>query len=55
LGRKAVIQRPPAICNHDPSGFNRLTDVLRGIKFEDGIAVLVEANDNVYEQQNIAT
>jgi len=36
-------------------GFNRLTDVLRGIKFEDGIAVLVEANDNVYEQQNIAT
>jgi transposase-like protein len=36
-------------------GFNRLTDVLRGIKFEDGIAVIVEANDNVYEQQNIAT
>lgn len=36
-------------------GFNRLNDVLRGIKFEDGIAVLVEANDNVYEQQNIAT
>jgi transposase-like protein len=36
-------------------GFNRLNDVLRGIKFEDGIAVIVEANDNVYEQQNIAT
>lgn len=36
-------------------GFNRLTDVLKGIQFQDGIAVLDEANDVGYEQQNIAT
>jgi transposase-like protein len=36
-------------------GFNRLTDVLQGIAFQDGIAVLEEANDIGYKQQNIAT
>jgi transposase-like protein len=36
-------------------GFNRLTDVVRGITFQDGIAVLDEANDIDYKQQNIAT
>jgi transposase-like protein len=36
-------------------GFNRLPDVVRGTKFQDGIAVLDEANDNEYKQQNIAT
>jgi putative transposase len=36
-------------------GFNRLTDVLQGITFQDGIAVLEEANDTDFKQQNIAT
>jgi transposase-like protein len=36
-------------------GFKRLTDVVQGIKFQDGIAVLEEANDSEYEQQNTAT
>lgn len=36
-------------------GFNRLTDVLQGITFQDGLAVLEEANDIDYKQQNIAT
>jgi len=35
--------------------FNRLPDVVRGITFQDGIAVLDEANDSEYKQQNIAT
>lgn len=37
-------------------GFKRLTDVVKGIKFRDGIAVLDEANDIEFKQkQNIAT
>ena len=36
-------------------GFDRLPDVVRGIQFQDGIAVLDEANDIEYNQQNIAT
>lgn len=36
-------------------GFDRLPDVVKGIKFQDGIAVLDEANDSAYKQQNVAT
>jgi len=36
-------------------GFNRLTDVVQGITFQDGIAILEEANDIDYKQQNSAT
>jgi len=36
-------------------GFNRLTDVGRGIKFQDGIGALEEANDIENKQQSIAT
>jgi len=36
-------------------GFNRLTDVVRGIKFQDGIEVLEEAIEIEYKQQRIAT
>lgn len=36
-------------------GFDRLPEVIKGIKFQDGIAVLDEANDSEYKQQNVAT
>lgn len=36
-------------------GFDRLPDVVKGIKFQDGIAVLDEANDSEYKQQDVAT
>lgn len=36
-------------------GFERLPEVIKGIKFQDGIAVLDEANDSEYKQQNVAT
>lgn len=36
-------------------GFDRLPDVVKGIKFQDGIAVLDEANDIEYKQQDVAT
>ncbi len=36
-------------------GFYRLPDVIKGIKFQDGIAVLDEANDSEYKQQDVTT
>jgi len=36
-------------------GFDRLPEVVKGIKFQDGIAVLDGANDIEYKQQNAAT
>ncbi|MFZ2405549.1 MAG: IS256 family transposase [Methylobacter sp.] len=36
-------------------GVDRLPDVVKGVKFQDGIAVLDEANDIEYKQQNVAT
>ncbi|TAK64415.1 IS256 family transposase [Methylobacter sp.] len=35
-------------------GFDRLSDVVKGVKFQNGIAVLDEANDSEYKQQNVA-
>jgi len=36
-------------------GFDRLPEVIKEVKFQDGIAVLEEANDIEYKQQNVAT
>lgn len=36
-------------------GFNRLPDLIRGVQFLDGIAVLDGANDSEYKQQSSTT
>ncbi len=36
-------------------GFDRLPEVIKGITFQDEIAVLDDANDVEYKQQNVAT